>query len=550
MEQQQQLFPLPLIWQKGVAPHDRGTFNKFCLDHSLFEPSEKQQHVTHTLLTGGRLYVPDDLRNEFSYAYADGILENERVCLNECASSPLAPLFFDWDWQCLPDVVVTKQDLLAVIRSAHYHLAKTFSATDTFIGIVLSRPEKDNKFGFHVHYPTVKVTKEEAEIACGGLIAFIEQMYGKTWSKSVHPWRDKVIDRQVCGRNLRAVGSFKCQKCPSCRAKPGSLCDQCDNGHIFSQARYYPILILDHLGRSNEKLLSQIEVVADREKIAKLYRLTSIWTGVQPHGLPAVPYNSTGGESAKKRKAREQIERATVFALAERDAVNDFDEDDQNVQVETGNWERCELPTRMYDYLKIHLIKKVFKFDRFPSKHVDAFEFTTSVQKKQWKNRVQRVGSVVIKTDYRFCINKNNNHGRSTQYLVVKRKPRMIVRKCFSRPLCSEYEREYYYNGILPLIDVVSYLFSNTPEEQKAAKESFEKNVETYREKLDMQNMTLSERIRYDMEWSKAMMQRRFPRDLPIHKMTAANIMMNSMYGRRLMGNYTWPKEIPKPDFL
>lgn len=214
--------------------------------------SNKSNARTHTIMSGGTLFVAEDSYDEFLGIYADEIERGNRtLAFSELRSSPVFRMYFDVD---IMDTKVLGDDFLLKISRSIQSTAKNFfpevdqdfskcvvcsTATKDVevkemvpppqnpVGLpngpneVPPEPERVTKTfiknGYHILFPFLRVTLEMALQLRFSVVADLEKNMGKR-SVAVNPWSD-VIDRAPYYNGLKMCGSVKSVTCTNCNGK-------------------------------------------------------------------------------------------------------------------------------------------------------------------------------------------------------------------------------------------------------------------------------------------------------------------------------------------
>lgn len=207
---------------------------------------------THTIMSGGTLYVPEDNYDEFLGVYAEEIQNGNRtLAFSELRSSKVFRMYFDVD--ILDTKTLGEEFLLRLSRSMQATVVKFFPGVDqdTFKCVLCSTATKEvevsemippkqtpvglphrkkedepepepervvKKFvknGYHILFPFLKVTLDMALQLRFSVVRDLERNMGKR-DVAVNPWLD-VIDKAPYYNGLKMCGSVKSVTCSDCK---------------------------------------------------------------------------------------------------------------------------------------------------------------------------------------------------------------------------------------------------------------------------------------------------------------------------------------------
>lgn len=210
--------------------------------------------MTHTIMSGGTLYVPEDLYDEFLGVYAREIERGNRtLAYSEKRSPDVFRMYFDLD--LLDKHEMDESSILAIVRKVQQTAALFFvGAEDEAMKCVVSRtqtkkvevnitppkpaapqtatgeastPETDSpccetfvKNGVHLNFPKLLVNMDMALQIRFSVVNCLELEFGQR-AVSHNPWSD-VIDKAPYFNGLKMTGSVKraqCNKCDSSKKK-------------------------------------------------------------------------------------------------------------------------------------------------------------------------------------------------------------------------------------------------------------------------------------------------------------------------------------------
>ncbi|CAM9154565.1 unnamed protein product, partial [Ectocarpus sp. 8 AP-2014] len=177
--------------------------------------------MTHTIMSGGTLYVPEDLYDEFLGVYAREIERGNRtLAYSEIRSPDVFRMYFDLD--LLDTHEMDESSILAIVREVQQTTALFFvGAEDEAMKCVVSRTQtKQVENGVHLNFPKLLVNLDMALQIRFSVVNHLEREFGQR-AVSHNPWCD-VIDKAPYFNGLKMTGSVKraqCNKCDSSKKK-------------------------------------------------------------------------------------------------------------------------------------------------------------------------------------------------------------------------------------------------------------------------------------------------------------------------------------------
>ena len=203
--------------------------------------------MTHTIMSGGTLYVPEDLYDEFLGVYGAEIeMGNRTLAYSEIKTPDVFRMYFDLD--ILDHKELDELEILEIVRDVHRTTSLFFEgATDETLKCVVSRtrskemrveikepaPEKPPvegedpvaeppivthrtliKNGVHLNFPKLLVNMEMALQIRFSVVNRLETIKGPRPVEH-NPWCD-VIDKAPYFNGLKMIGSVKRVECDMC----------------------------------------------------------------------------------------------------------------------------------------------------------------------------------------------------------------------------------------------------------------------------------------------------------------------------------------------
>lgn len=267
-------------------------------NQGLLQPNDDAVKYTHLMLDGsfgGKAYVPARKMYEFLKKMAT-LLERGGPCLISEQRTETFWLYADLD--VLRDSPINKETLANWVEVWQQVLSQCFEppkdaeAEDgkwlTCI-VLKSHPvqitDENNesfgkvKSGFHLHFPWIKVTSQQA-------LSIREKVVCDLTAKFGHPrngdnsFFDLVDERVYTYCGIRMMGNDKCKPCLNCRRKGGGAilaCAVCDDvGKIMLPNRQYKLYTV--LRPDSEHGIVEDDILFDwlSESILRVLLLTSI----------------------------------------------------------------------------------------------------------------------------------------------------------------------------------------------------------------------------------------------------------------------------------
>ena len=388
--------------------------------------------VTHLLLDGGKIHIPDGTEEEFLLQYAKAIDHGVALYVVE-TKTPIYKFMMDLDFAAA--VAASEKEIERVVDIVHKTVAEHFpDLDDAKRRVIVCRTdnkaiskqlppdaERDKgkpapsvnliKTGIHLIWPEIMVHSEMALSLRGAVIFRLTEMLGQR--EGINPWSD-VVDRCVyVGNGLRMVGSRKMANCAKCRNNPKKKtnCNFCAGEGRKDEGRVYlPKIVLQGESASEEAL-------AQLDDVLELIKQTSIRTTLETPTTPTYPswtmdipasnsediYDTQGtdrrGRGQKRRRRAEQ-------------SNNDRRTASEATKFSSNVLSAIEISDRRHRAVA-SFIKKTFPHNPdvthlHPTRTGDYF---------------------LARSSSRFCMNKGSNHNNTNVYFYIDRNS--IRQKCF-----------------------------------------------------------------------------------------------------------------------
>jgi len=251
--------------------------------------SDEKQYISHNDLNGGKLYIPDNLMNDFYKAYAKDWDKKIYHSFSENAYKNCFKFFIDVDLQCksipefeqINNLVKLIQDQIKLFyseikeetltcfvlsRDPNKTLEKGFSRQpnlfESMFGIQKGN-QPNWKCGYHLIFPYL-ITNVENVVYIHAQI--IHELYRRKDIKieKCDGW-EQIIDSKcyVYGfPHLRMLGSINKNVCKSCKTPGNILCKFCNgrnNREDLLKKIYHLSMIIDGSGNPNKEKTEELQ---------------------------------------------------------------------------------------------------------------------------------------------------------------------------------------------------------------------------------------------------------------------------------------------------
>lgn len=154
---------------------------------------------THTLMDGGKLFVPEDEMDEFNRVYIQEIRSGKKLYVVEQKTDPFFNFFVDLDYRASEKL--SEDDLTLIITWLHTSIG---SPGRCCVARARPRPEKGlTKSGIHILWPDIQVTRQQAMAHRTSMLMALPESpepdsFGK--AKTGHLfWTRPSTEAQACG---------------------------------------------------------------------------------------------------------------------------------------------------------------------------------------------------------------------------------------------------------------------------------------------------------------------------------------------------------------
>ena len=244
---------------------------QWLLRNKSFVRGKDTRELTHLLMDGGKIHIPQDKHEEFLQIFAEDIKLGGRENFNFISENRTQIFRFLVDIDYLDEYSLTNEEIESFISQNIQIALKPFLKDDLDRNqrkiIVCTTGESKStmehgfelkKTGIHIIWPNVYVDEQYAKFLRSVIIQYFEKNLPKR--PDYCKW-EQVFDYAVISSSgLRMKGSAKIMKCTGCKNKKGDreCCEICyGQGKIIpGKGRIYlPRLILDGEGnRLNDEL--------------------------------------------------------------------------------------------------------------------------------------------------------------------------------------------------------------------------------------------------------------------------------------------------------
>lgn len=368
---------------------------KWIIENKFFIKHGDQRPITHLLLNGGKMCIPEEYNKEFLEMYVKEIKSGYPQYICE-VKTPVFRFFIDLDFiedheiQSKTSIIYFKQ-IQTVMRSFYPHHDHTFFVCTT-------TPKRVNtdyiKTGIHILFKNIYINKTNAMHIRNYLVHNFKKKFGERLS--FNTWED-VIDKSVYNANgLRMIGSRKMSVCKECKGKSGTVenCGECGGLGKIDERRVYNIeSVIDALGNLNEEALEHYN-----EDYLDLIFNTSIINYENPETQITYPLDLSKISIQKTKRNKKVIipnneEKSVLDKIDKKHITN------ENVVYSSLN-----------TYVKRNL-PDVYKKISF----IDIYQCSDD--------------RYIIRTDSKYCLNINREH--SSNHIYLELSSQGLFQKCF-----------------------------------------------------------------------------------------------------------------------
>ena len=394
---------------------------------------------THLLLNGGKLRVPNEMKEDFLIKYSQ-YCQSYKLYVIELKTKVFR-FFLDLDFfqhiglphnMLIKYITVIQKAVYTTISSTHDPKESRIIVCLTENKDVVKNNEKFVKTGVHVYWPEVYVNTEYSLIFREIIIEQLNDQFGERGS---HNTWDDVVDKVVLEKNgLRMIGSRKLSNCSHCKTNKikNAICAVCNGSGRIDEGRvYYPYVVLDGKGKEMKGELKKLT-----QSTFKTVKETSIRSELTDIPKPfQIPEKYFVHKKPKKKPHQKNNKNETITDL------------------------ECSHKDCLEKTSKAFKLCKQFIQQNFP--HPNTIEITEIFRKGKEKQYY------IVRTPSRFCMNINREHNSNHVYYYIDKS--FAYQKCLCT--CDTTEgRQYgkcmdYVSGGRRLpVELQKLLF---PQEQK-----------------------------------------------------------------------------------
>ena len=340
-------------------------FKRWCQENRLNNAS----NLSHVLMNGGKLSIPDDRLKEFYAVYCDAVTSGEKLYVVE-QKSELYHFFVDMDYKSkealdLPEV----ESIVKVVCNK----VKAHGGKDALVSLA---PPKDVggdkiKTGIHINFHGFVVDQRSAiALRQHILVALYTAKPSVEWSDVVDASVYGDASRGSKGSGFRMPWSLKRARCDECGGKG---CVSCEHQGRIDQVAYLPVYIYRHGPLS---MLERIDQTPD----PRILEMSAVRSSSTTHANVQPPNTAFKEGSFTKQETKDEF--TDDAALAELETfVQRYAEGQANAR-----------------------LTKAYK---------------------------QKNGNLIVATTSRYCENIGRDHGGNHVWFLVTGEH--VVQKCFCR---------------------------------------------------------------------------------------------------------------------
>ena len=333
------------------------------------------RNMSHVLMDGGVLSVPDTKTEEFYRVYIDAVQNNERVFVVE-QKTDIYNFFMDIDYK--DDVPLTIQEIENITTIICEKVQSVLTDVETTTCMVsVAQPKRKSgmiKTGVHLNWDSIPVDKSAAISLMTHVVHTLNSVYSsRDWSQYIDQSVYGDPHTSSKGSGFRMPWSHKKGKHEECN---GHGCAVCENNGKLTEGEYLPVFMYkdNKLGPTDQT-----------PTIEKMYIATIRSRVSEPTAVQAI----------KIRPPRRPKKEGDFTASQVREVFEDIE-------------------------AMVHL-------ETFIRKYIDG-QHNARVLKlfKHGKN-------FLVKTDSRYCENIRRQHNSNHIWFMISTKNRTICQKCFCR---------------------------------------------------------------------------------------------------------------------
>jgi len=224
-------------------------FREECKQFGFFTP--KKCGVTHVLMDGGVMYIPDDKLELFYSLCVRSINNFEKIFVVE-QKTPIFNFFIDVDYQDSEALSLEQVETVSKLICDKVHALQPENAR-SIISVAAPKPKGTMiKTGIHINWPSLVVDQENAINLMNQVIKMMSIVYSsRDWSKDIDASVYGSMETKTRGSGFRMPWSHKKGKHSEC---DGKGCYGCDQTGKIVEGEYLPIFEY-----TNNETMTQIE---------------------------------------------------------------------------------------------------------------------------------------------------------------------------------------------------------------------------------------------------------------------------------------------------
>lgn len=266
-------------------------FKRWCQENRLNNAS----NLSHVLMNGGKLSIPDDRLKEFYQVYCDAVSSGEKLYVVE-QKSELYNFFVDLDYKSEESLDLDEvESIVKVICNK----AKAHGGMDALVS--LAPPKKVGnkiKTGIHINFHGFVVDQRSAvALRQHILVALYTAKPSVEWSDVVDSSVYGDVSRGSKGSGFRMPWSLKRARCDECGGKG---CSTCANEGRVDQVAYLPVYIYRHGPLS---MLQRIEQTPD----PKILEMSAVRSSATTHANVQPPNTAFREGSFTKQETKDEF---------------------------------------------------------------------------------------------------------------------------------------------------------------------------------------------------------------------------------------------------
>lgn len=369
---------------------------------------------THNVFEYGKfLSIHKDIREEFYKRLVESLNNGETNFIAEVRSEYFK-FMVDIDFKS--EFALTKDEKLVLLNLIQKSITETVGdkiennyciISSTQDQEITHEGEKMVKMGFHLIWPNMVVSEDEARFFRSAIIQYLEKAEEKFLSFG--DWTD-VVDASIYDvyHALRMNGSNKHEKCKTCKKKDVKRdeCMDCNRTGWIDKGRVYdPFLIINPDLSYNSNLLKELQEDRAKDLMYTSIRTDLYKTNVDIKQKPFWFSDSKYEEHSSRKKKKNKSQSKSVK---------------KNPLKNGKNQEDIPNTDKIYRQLKKFLQSELFRLsNNYSDIELDRLK----------KISINRKFVYVFTTKSHYCMNMEREHSSNHIYFVINSK-KEVVQKC------------------------------------------------------------------------------------------------------------------------